>query len=70
MLRCRLKTIEESFADSDLVRCHRKYIVNINKIEQMTRQKDGIDLGLQKIMEPISVSKTYEESFFARFNSR
>ena len=73
MLRCRLKTIEESFADSDLVRCHRKYIVNINKIEQMTRQKDGtfsIDLGLQRIMEPISVSKTYEESFFARFNSR
>ena len=39
----------------------------------MTRLTDGtlsIDLGLQKIMEPISVSKTYEESFFARFNSR
>ena len=72
MLRCRLKTIEESFADSDLVRCHRKYIVNINKIEQMSRQKDGsfcIDLGLGKI-DPVPVSKTYEESFIARFNSR
>lgn len=72
MLRCRLKTIEESFSDSDLVRCHRKYVVNINKIEQMIRQKDGsfsIELGLDKI-SPINVSKTYESSFLDRFNSR
>ncbi len=71
MLRCRLKTIEESFADSDLVRCHRQYIVNINKIVQMTRQKDGtfsINLGLNTA--PIPVSKTYEDKFIARFNSR
>lgn len=72
MLRCRLKTIEESFSDSDLVRCHRKYIVNINKIEQMIRQKDGtfsINLGLKEI-EPIPISKTYEEGFLSRFNTR
>ena len=72
MLRCRLKTIEESFSDSDLVRCHRKYIVNINKIEQMIRQKDGtfsINLGLREI-EPIPISKTYEEGFLSRFNTR
>ncbi len=71
MLRCKLKTIEESFSDSDLVRCHRKYIVNINKIEQMMRQKDGsfsINLGLK--IDPIPVSRTYEEKFIARFNSR
>ena len=72
MLRCKLKTIEESFAESDLVRCHRKYIVNINKVEQMSRQKDGsfsLDLGMNRI-EPIPVSKTYEEGFLARFTSR
>lgn len=71
MLRCRLKTIEESFADSDLVRCHRQYIVNINKIEQMIRLKDGsfnINLGLKT--DPIPVSKTYEDKFIARSNSR
>lgn len=71
MLRCKLKTIEESFSDSNLVRCHRQYIVNINKIEQMIRQKDGsfsISLGLK--IAPIPVSKTYEEKFIARFNSR
>ena len=27
MVRCRLKTVEESFLGSGLVRCHRKYIV-------------------------------------------
>ena len=29
MLRCRLKTVEESFKGSGLMRCNRKYIVNI-----------------------------------------
>ena len=32
MLRCRLKTVEESFRGAGLVRCNRKYIVNINKV--------------------------------------
>lgn len=71
MLRCRLKTVEESFTDSDLVRCHRKYIVNFRKVEVISRTKDGyaIDLGLENT-EPIPVSKTYEENVLARFNSR
>ncbi len=71
MLRCRLKTVEESFTGSDLVRCHRKYIVNFDKVETITRTKDGfaIDLGLGGT-DPIPVSKTYEENVLARFNSR
>ena len=71
MLRCRLKTIEESFTGSGLVRCHRKYIVNFDKVETLTRVKDAyvIDLGLEN-SEPIPVSKTYEEGILSRFNSR
>ncbi len=71
MLRCRLKTIEDSFAGSDLVRCHRKYIVNISKVEVLSKQKDGywVDLGLDSV-EQIPVSKTYEETVLSRFNSR
>lgn len=71
MLRCRLKTVEDSFADSDLVRCHRKYIVNVSKVSVLRREKDAyyIDLAVEG-SEPIPVSKTYEESFLARFNSR
>ena len=71
MLRCRLKTIEESFADSDLVRCHRKYVVNMSKVRYLTSEKDAyyIDLGIEEI-NPIPVSKTYEPAVLARFNSR
>lgn len=72
MLRCRLKTIEESFADSELVRCHRKYIVNIRKVDKVRREKDGsfiLDLDHPGIA-PIPVSKTYEEGFISKFNSK
>ena len=71
MLRCRLKTIEESFTDSDLVRCHRKYIVNISKVHTLTSEKEGYFLDLEiDSVAPIPVSKSYEESVLARFNSR
>lgn len=71
MLRCRLKTVEESFSDSQLVRCHRKYIVNISKVKILRSEKDGykVSLGLgEDCMIPIS--KTYEQNVLARFNSQ
>lgn len=71
MLRCRLKTIEESFADSDLVRCHRKYIVNISKVEILKAEKEGyrISLNIDGI-DYIPISKTYEQNVLSRFNSQ
>lgn len=71
MLRCRLKTIEESFSGSNLVRCHRKYIVNISKVDILTHEKDCymLDLGNDAIA-PIPISKSYEEQVLARFNSK
>ena len=71
MLRCRLKTVEESFAGSPLVRCHRKYIVNLLRVSVISREKDGYYVKLDlSSAEPIPVSKTYEEQVLARFNSR
>lgn len=71
MLRCRLKTVEESFAGSDLVRCHRKYIINISKVQILSKEKDGyqLDLGVEGL-SPIPISKTYEEEVLNRFNTR
>jgi len=70
MLRCRLKTVEDSFADSELVRCHRKYIVNIRKIKILKSGKEGykVDFDIDSI-DPIPISKTYEQTVLARFNS-
>ena len=72
MLRCRLKTVEESFSQvSDLVLCHRKYIVNMTKVKILHRERDGYYLNLDlDTVEQIPVSKTYEEAVLARFNSR
>ena len=71
MLRCRLKTVEESFAGSDLMRCHRKYIINIRKVRVLSSGKDGYGLELESDATPrIPVSKTYEQAVLARFNSR
>lgn len=71
MLRCRLKTVEESFANSDLIRCHRKYIINIAKVQVLHKEKDGYhaDLGIESIVD-VPVSKTYEAAVLGRFNSR
>lgn len=68
MLRCRLKTVEESFKNSGLVRCHRKYIVNIKKVSMLHKESDGyvLDLGLEEI-PPISVTKTYTDIVLSHF---
>lgn len=71
MLRCRLKTVEESFRGSSLVRCHRKYIVNMQKVKVLRKEKGGyeFDLGNDAI-KPIPISKTYSENVLSLFNNR
>lgn len=68
MLRCRLKTIEESFKDSDLVRCHRKYIINMSKVKVIRKEKDGYEIDLDNdAIPPISITKTYADNVLSRF---
>ena len=70
MLRCRLKTVEESFRGSSLVRCHRKYIVNMDKVKVLRKEKDGYELDLDSdSIAPIPITKTYEKNVLACFNS-
>ena len=70
MLRCRLKTVEESFKGSSLVRCHRKYIVNMDKVKILRKEKDGYELDLDSdAIPPIPITKTYSENVLSRFNN-
>ena len=70
IVRCRMKTVEDSFKDSSLVRCHRKYIVNMDKVKVLRKEKDGYELDLDsEFIPPIPVTKTYEENVLNRFNS-
>ena len=70
MIRSKMKTVEDSFKGSSLVRCHRKYIVNMDKVKVLRKEKDGYELDLDNdSIPPIPVSKTYEANVLSRFNS-
>ena len=71
MLRCRLKTVEESFKGSSLVRCHRKYIVNLSKVSMLRKESDGyvLDLANEEI-QPITVTKTYTDTILSHFTEQ
>ena len=68
MLRCRLKTVEESFKGSGLVRCNRKYIVNIHKVATLRKESDGYVLDLSnEAIPPLPVTKTYTDTVLSYF---
>lgn len=68
MLRCRLKTVEESFRGAGLVRCNRKYIVNINKVATLRKESDGYILDLNnEDIPPLPVTKTYTDNVLSYF---
>ena len=68
ILRCRLKTVEESFKGSGLARCNRKYIVNLNKVSSLRKENDGYVLDLDNVdIQPIPVTKTYTDMILSHF---
>lgn len=71
MLRCRLKTVEESFKDSGLIRCNRKYIVNLAKVSMLRKENDGFVLDLcNEAIPPLPVTKTYVDSVLGYFTEQ
>ena len=71
MLRCRLKTVEESFAGSDLLRCHRKFIVNMGKVKVLQKVGATYEITLDnEAIAPIPVTKTYIEAVLQRFKEK
>lgn len=71
MLRCRLKTVEESFKGSPLVRCNRKYIVNLGKVSVLRKESDAYVLDLaNEAIPPLPVTKTYTDIVLAHFTEQ
>lgn len=69
MIRCKIQTIEDNFSNTPLMRCHRTYIVNTQKIKVLRHESDGfyMDFDFEGI-DPIPVSKTYSEAVVKRFS--
>jgi len=70
LIRNSLKWMEENLTkDSPLVRCHRSYIVNLDKVKVLRKTKEGIFLELDTDSTPdIPVSKTYYERVMSKFS--
>jgi DNA-binding LytR/AlgR family response regulator len=68
LLRRSLKSIEEHYADYPLARCHRSYIVNVNKVKVLRKDKEGLFLDLDYLDLPdLPISKTYAEQVLKLF---
>ena len=69
MMRCRLKTVEETFRNSPLIRCNRKYIVNRQKVKVLKKERDGYVMELDNESIPqIPVTKTYLKNVLKEFS--
>jgi DNA-binding LytR/AlgR family response regulator len=73
MLRNTLKNLEDGLKNNEVVRCHRSYMVNFDKVKVIRKQKDGVhlELDLPSVID-LPVSKTYIErvmSTFANFSA-
>lgn len=67
LMRITMKDISEQLADSNIVRCHRSYMVNLDLVKVMRREKENLflELGVPGVRE-IPISKTYGENVLRR----
>jgi len=69
LLRDTMKKMEEKFAGTGIVRCHRSYLVNFEKVKVIRKDKDGLKLELEDLAAmDIPVSKTYVENVMQTFS--
>jgi DNA-binding LytR/AlgR family response regulator len=69
LLRDTMKKMEESFAGTEIIRCHRSYMVNFEKVKVIRKEKDGLMLELDEpLLTDIPVSKTYVENVMQTFS--
>ena len=67
LLRITMKDISEQLADTNIIRCHRSYMVNLDLVKVMRREKENLflELGYANVKE-IPISKTYGEAVLRR----
>lgn len=63
MVRNTMKRIAEQLGDGNIRRCHRSYMVNLDRVKVLRREKEGIfiEIGHEGVPD-IPISKTYAES--------
>jgi len=68
VLRNTIKRLEETLKGSEIIRCHRSYMVNFDKVKILRKDKEELLLELDvPIAIELPVSKTYIESVMETF---
>jgi len=69
LLRDTMKKMEEKFTGTDIIRCHRSYMVNFEKVRVIRKEKDGLKLDFDDpLISDIPVSKTYVDNVMETFS--
>ena len=64
-----LKKIEENFSGTEIIRCHRSYMVNFEKVKVIRKDRDGLKLEFDNpTVTDIPVSKTYVNTVMQTFS--
>jgi hypothetical protein len=68
MLRNTLRTMEDELKEESIIRCHRSYLVNVEKVKLIRREKEGLALELDSLPPSIvPVSRTYMHEVLTAF---
>lgn len=62
-----MKNMEETFASEGMVRCHRGYLVNLENVKYLRKEKDGLVLEMAYCDRVIPISKTYADDVVRQF---
>ena len=69
MVRNSIRAFASQFKDSNIIRCHRSYMVNLNKVRIIRKEKDGLHLEIDCVPTiSLLVSKTYVSSAMEAFS--
>lgn len=69
LLRDTMKKMEEKFAGTEIIRCHRSYMVNFDKVKVIRKDREGLKLDLDNpSVTDIPVSRTYVENVMVTFS--
>ncbi|GAB3709327.1 LytTR family DNA-binding domain-containing protein [Spirosoma flavus] len=69
LLRSSLSRMEKQIDRPNIVRCHRSYVVNLNRIERVTGNAQGYKLHLLDGQFQIPVARQYNETLVARLKT-
>ncbi len=69
MIRTTLKRIEQEFSGKNLVRCHRSFMINIDHVRTIRKEKEGLIISFESPVNiTVPISKTYLDVFVRKLS--